>query len=223
MADESAKVPFTAWKDFDLRPGDLIKADGAYVRSWKGVPQINLDDGMEIEKIEEEFPSMEELSEGKRIQIEDIDGKQGMTDALFEATVLQIRSGSGLIFRCPNCRRVLQDGVCQVHGDVEGIADLRIKAVIDDGTGAINTIIGRSLTEKVLGKDIEKCLREVRKKMDRGIIAKHLESTLEAVPVRIRGNLVSDDNGYTLIATDIDIIEDDPAERARGFIEEWGV
>ena len=223
MADKSAKVQFTAWKDFGLRPGDIIGADGAYVRSWKGVPQINLDEGMSVEKIEEEFPSMEELDAGKKIRIEEAEGRTGMTDAVFEGIAIQIRNGSGLIFRCPDCRRVLQDGVCQVHGEVEGVPDLRIKAVIDDGTGAVNAIIGKPLTEKVLGKDIKKCLRDVKDKMDRGIIAKQIESVLEAMPVRIRGNLVSDDNGYTLIATDIDIMKENPAERARQLIEEWGV
>lgn len=223
MADESAKVQFTAWKDFGLKTGDIISADGAYVRSWKGVPQINLDEGMTIEKIEEDFPTMEELDAGKTMKIEDAENKTGMTDVIFEGTAIQIRNGSGLIFRCPNCRRVLQDGVCQVHGEVEGVPDLRIKAVIDDGTGAINTIIGKALTEKVLDKDIKKCLKEVRAKMDKGIIGKQIESVLEAMPVRIRGNLVSDDNGHTLIATDIEMVKDDPAERARHLIEEWGV
>lgn len=223
MADETAKVQFTAWKDFGLRAGDIISADGAYVRSWKGVPQINLDEGMSVEKIEEEFPSMEDLDEGKYMKIEDAEDIGGMTDVMFEGIAVQIRKGSGLIFRCPICRRVLQDGVCQVHGEVEGVPDLRIKAVIDDGTGAVNTIIGKALTEKVLNKDIEKCLKEVREKMDKGIIGKQIESLLELMPVRIRGNIVSDDNGHTLIATDIEMVESDPVERARYLIEEWGV
>ena len=223
MADETAKVPFTAWKDFGLRTGDLIRVDGAYVRSWKGVPQINIDEGMEIEKLDEEFPSIEELDAGKRMRIEEIEGKTGMTDVIFEGTVLQIRQGSGLIFRCPECRRVLTDGICPVHGDVDGVPDLRTKAVIDDGTGAINAIIGRKLTEKILGKDVDDCVKEAQKKMEKGIIAKQIKERLLLMPVSIRGNLVMDDNGYTLIATDVDIIKGDAAEKAMQLIEEWGV
>ncbi len=223
LADDSGKIPFTAWNDFGLERGDVIKVDGAYTRSWKGVPQLNIDERMSLEKTDEEFPSFEELDEAIPMKIEGIDGKGGVTDALFNAVVLQVRKGSGLIFRCPKCRRVLQDGICQVHGEVEGVPDLRIKAVIDDGTGAINAIVGRALTEKILGKNLDKCLEEARKKVDTGIIARQIDDALTARHVRIRGNIVSDDTSYTMITNDIDIEESNPVEMAEQLIEEWGV
>ncbi len=223
LADDSGKIPFTAWKDFGLERGDVIKVDGAYARSWKGVPQLNIDERMVVEKTDEEFPSFEELDKAIPMRIEDIDGKGGVTDALFDAVVLQVRKGSGLIFRCPKCRRVLQDGICQVHGEVEGVPDLRIKAVIDDGTGAINAIVGRALTEKILGKDLDRCLEEARKKVDTGTIARQIDDALTARHVRIRGNVVSDDTSYTMITNDIDIEESNSVELAKQLIEEWGV
>ncbi len=224
MADETAKVPFTAWKDFGLKVGDVIKVDGAYVRSWKGVPQINIDEGMDIEKVDEEFPSAEELDAGRLMRIEELEGRSGMTDVMFEGNILQIRQGSGLIFRCPECRRVLNNGICSLHGEIdEPVPDLRIKAVLDDGTGAINVIVGRAITERILGKDVDECVKEARKKMEKGVIAKQIAEILALMPVRVRGNVVSDDNGYTLITTDMEIIDEDPGPKAHELIEEWGV
>jgi len=44
-----------------------------------------------------------------------------------------IRSVLLIIKRCPECNRQTKSGACAEHGKVEGIYDLRIKAVCDNG------------------------------------------------------------------------------------------
>jgi ssDNA-binding replication factor A large subunit len=46
--------------------------------------------------------------------------------------ITDISAGSGLIKRGPQCKRKLTKGICTEHGKVEGVFDLRLKAVIQD-------------------------------------------------------------------------------------------
>ncbi len=223
LSDGTAKVAFTAWKDFGVESGDVIKVDGAYVREWRGTPQINLDEGMELEKIEIDFPSMDELDKGTPLRIWEAEERTGVNDALLDAVVVQVKNGSGLIFRCPECRWVLQNGMCKKHGKVEGVPDLRIKAVLDDGTGAINMVAGAEITSKLLGKSISECVKEAKEKMDHAVIFREIEEILLTRPVIVRGNIVSDDMSMTMIANEMSIKEGDPVEEAAELIEEWGV
>ncbi len=223
VADRSAKVSFTAWKDFGLNAGDVIKAEGAYVREWRNAPQINLDEGMDIEKLDIEFPSIEELDRGTPMRVWEAEERGTVNDALIKATMIQVKPGSGLIFRCPECRWVLQDGVCKKHGRVEGVPDLRIKAVIDDGTAALNMVAGKEVTSKILGKSVQECVKEAQEKMDRAVIFRELEEKILARDFRFRGNVLTDDMSTTMIVNEMDEIEENPVDAAESLIEEWGV
>ncbi|PSG96928.1 hypothetical protein BRD56_08215, partial [Thermoplasmatales archaeon SW_10_69_26] len=44
IADESGRIPYTAWEDFDFAEGDILTIDNAYVRSFRGLPQLNFGD-----------------------------------------------------------------------------------------------------------------------------------------------------------------------------------
>ena len=63
--------------------------------------------------------------------------------------------------RCPECNRALQENECSVHGNVDGVEDLRIKLIVDDGTGVVSGIFDKSLTEKILGKTYDE-LKKIR-------------------------------------------------------------
>jgi len=56
---------------------------------------------------------------------------------------VDVQSGSGLIKRCPECNRALVKGACGEHGKVEGVYDLRIKAVLDDGEKVQDILMNR--------------------------------------------------------------------------------
>ncbi len=69
-----------------------------------------------------------------------------------EATVQEIKSGSGAVERCPECNRVLTNDHCVVHLDVEGKKDLRIKAKLSNGKVVV---INGGIAEKLLDIDKE--------------------------------------------------------------------
>ncbi|NOR17256.1 DNA-binding protein, partial [candidate division WOR-3 bacterium] len=150
IGDETGKAQFTSWHDFKLKKGDVIKISGGYIKSWKGIPQLTFDEKATVKKLDESKLSGE--IQTQKIPLHMLVERHGALDIEAEGTVMEIRSGSGLIVRCPECDRVLWNDECKIHGKVEGKSDIRIKLVVDDGTGAVSTIIGRELTEKLLGK-----------------------------------------------------------------------
>lgn len=102
LGDETGKAQFSAWSDFNLKEGDIIEIIGGYVRNWRGIPQLNFDERAKVEKLESKtFPSTDDISRGRSIPIEEIAVRGGAVDALVNGIMVDIKQGSGLIFRCP--------------------------------------------------------------------------------------------------------------------------
>jgi replication factor A1 len=131
-----------------------------------------------------------------------------------------VRDGSGLIERCPECGRVVQNGQCRSHGAVDGEDDLRVKAILDDGTGTVTAILGHDLTEAVYGGGIEAAKEHARDAMDKEVVADDIREKLVGKEYRVRGQLSVDEYGANLDATEFAASDDDPAERARAALAE---
>jgi replication factor A1 len=221
MADKTGKIQFSAWHDFGLREKEVIRVKGGYVKTWRGIPQFSFDERAEVEVLSnDDMPPLKELAEKRIYQISELMDRGGAIEVTVEGVIIDVKSGSGLIFRCPECKRVLQRGVCRIHGEVEGKADLRIKAVLDDGTGALTAVMGRDITEKLLGKDVEECGRIAKEAMDQGVIRDELKNMIMATPVRITGDATMDDFGIMLISRDAQFMSLDVQKEARAMLEE---
>ncbi len=221
LADETGKAQFSAWYDFGLEEDDIVEIEGGYVRSWRGIPQFSFDDSAELEFLDDdELPPAEELREKTVMTISALAKRGGAVDAVVDAVMIDIKSGSGLIFRCPECGRVVQKGACRVHGKVEGDPDLRVKGILDDGTGALTVIANKELTEELLGYDLEKALDIAKDKMNQDVIQDELEDELIAQPLRTVGNVTSDEYGLMLIADEIQFKAVDVEEEARELLDE---
>jgi replication factor A1 len=219
MADSTGKVQFSAWHDFGLSEGDVIRIKGGYVKSWRGIPQFSFDERADITVLDEaEMPSLKELSQRQVYPIEELMERGGAIDVDVDGVIIDIKSGSGLIFRCPECKRVVQKGICRIHGEVEGKPDLRIKAVLDDGTGALTAVIGNEITEKLLGKDVAQCQKEAKEAMDTSVIGDELRTTFLATPMRIAGDATVDEFGIMLISRDARRIEKDVQAEAKAML-----
>jgi replication factor A1 len=219
MADETGKVSFTCWGAAKVKEGDVVRVSTGYLRKWRGMPQFNFD-AANVEKSKEHMPKSEDLQKPPVVSVEYLTRVGGMVDAAINGVILDVREGSGLVFRCPDCNRVLQKNICRVHGEKTGVPDLRTKAIVDDGSGAINAILNRDITEKLLGKSLDKCMKEAKKAMDQGIIKDQLFDKLVAMPVCVSGNVMSDDFGLTLIATSTEFLKSDTQAGARKMLEE---
>jgi replication factor A1 len=131
-----------------------------------------------------------------------------------------VRDGSGLIQRCPECGRVVQKGQCRTHGEVDAEDDLRVKAILDDGTGALTAILDTELTADVYGGGIEKARQAAKEAMDQEVVADEIRETIVGREARIRGNLSIDDYGANLNAESFALVAADPVARAEAFLAE---
>ena len=216
IADESARLPFTDW---DPRPeiaeGAQLRLEDVYVREFRGVPSVNLTEFTEVGPAEvtvRDDPPESDI--GAAVE------SGGMFDVVVTGNVLEVRDGSGLIQRCPECGRLADGGQCRTHGEVDAEDDLRIKAILDDGTGTVTAILGRELTERVYGGTLEDALDAARDAMDREVVADEIAQGIEGREFRVRGHLSVDDYGANLDADTFEPSDDDPADRAAAMLSE---
>ena len=113
----------------------------------------------------------------------------GADESEFEGALVDIQRGSGLIKRCPedDCTRVLQNGRCSEHGEVEGEFDLRIKGVLDDGETVQEVIFDQEMTEELTGITLEEAKERAMDALDTSVVAEDMRSEVLGTYYRVRG------------------------------------
>jgi len=218
VADESGRLPFTDWEARpELREGSELRVEEVYVREFRGVPQVNLSEYTSVTPLGR---SIDVDDEATRLPIAEAVGTGGLFDVEVVGNVLEVRDGSGLIERCPDCGRVLQNGQCRAHGDVDGEDDMRVKAIVDDGTGTVTAMLDRELTESIYGDTMEQAMTAARDAMNKEVVADEIRQRIVGREYRVRGNLSVDDYGANLEATAFERTSDDPAALATGLLTE---
>ena len=218
IADETGKVEFTAWHDFGLKEGEVITVTNAYVKGWKGIPRLSFGERGQVTRVKTKFLSAEELSQGVHKSIEELERSGGASDVIVNGTVVDIKKGTGLIFRCPECNRVVQKGICQVHGKVQQVPDLRIKVVVDDGSAAITAVMKKEVTERLTGITLKEALDEARETMDPEVVGHRFEEKLLAKPIELRGNVISDDYGLSMNVSEAKLVFPDVKTEAEALL-----
>ena len=216
LGDETARLPFTDWQAREeVTAGAELRMTDVYVREFRGVPSVNLTEFTEVSPA-----SVAVSDEAPRVTIDEAVTSGGMYDVEVLGNVLEVRDGSGLIERCPECGRLVQNGQCRSHGQVDPEDDLRIKAILDDGTATVTAILDRELTEEVYGGTLAEALEAARDAMSREVVADDIAETLVGREYRVRGHLSVDEYGANLDATEFEPSEDDPAARAADLLAE---
>ncbi len=214
-ADDKTRLPFTAWVTTpELAPGSAVEVKNIYVRSFRGVPTLNINETSTVTKLDKKL----EYKEKGRVEIGDIASKDGAYDIVIEGNILSIRPGSGLISRCPECSRVIQKGTCRVHGKVDEKMDMRIKAIIDDGTGAMTLVLDAPLTKKIAGYTTEDAKNLAKAAMSQKAVEDEIKKKLLGKILSARGNTSKGEFGSTLVAIDVWEPPDTNKEKAAKFL-----
>ncbi|RRJ28172.1 Single-stranded DNA binding protein [Halocatena pleomorpha] len=218
LGDDTARLPFTDWDvHATIEAGASVRLDDCYVRKHRGVPSVNVSEFTTVTPLDrsiavtETAPTMElgtAITEGSTFDVE------------LRGTVIDVRDGSGLIQRCPECNRVIQNGQCRSHGAVSGVDDLRVKAIFDDGTGTATVVLGREQTERVYGGTLADAREQARDAMDKDVVTTAIAAEIVGLEHRVRGSLSVDDYGATLDATEFEPLTDDPTDRAQALLTE---
>jgi len=173
LGDESGTIKFVAFQSSDLpelEEGAVYRLGNVVTDEYEGRFSVKLNRTTSIEHLEEEIEVGDDSTE-------------------VEGALVDIQRGSGLIKRCPEegCTRVLQNGRCSEHGEVEGEFDLRIKAVIDDGEEVHEVIFDQETTEQLTGVTLEEAKEMAMDALDTSVVADEMEASVLGTYYRVRG------------------------------------
>ncbi|MBA1341989.1 MAG: hypothetical protein C5S52_00065 [ANME-2 cluster archaeon] len=117
---------------------------------------------------------------GKNALINELDEdiEVGFTTTEFTGAMVRIKDSSGLIRRCPICNRALTKGTCMEHGNVDGIYDLRIIAVMDDGVSVQEALFNREITESISGITLDEAKEMAVDALDHSVVLDEMKKQL---------------------------------------------
>ena len=173
VGDPSGRLKFTKWAKSDLprlEEGNSYQLRNVVTDEYQGSYSIKLNRTTEIESIEEPI-------------------EVGDDTAVIEGALVDVQRGSGLIKRCPDegCTRVLQNGRCAEHGEVDGTFDLRIKGVIDDGDHVQEVIFDQAATEAVSDISLTDAQDMAMDALDTDVVAEEIRNRTLGRYYRIEG------------------------------------
>ena len=210
LADRSGVLAFTSWTDFGLQAGEAVRIAGAYVREFRRRRSVVLDERSLVTRFESrELPEPAEILSAPPRTVADVEESGGGEAVCIEGTVVGLLPPSGLVYRCRTCRRIVQAGICRVHGQVVPVADLRARLVVDDGTGGATVSAGRAATEALWGVGLAEVLERAKLLPDRALLEQQLLDAVVGRRLKVRGAAVHDDFGVTIDPESVEAVEVD--------------
>ncbi|WP_226022500.1 replication factor A [Halomicrobium salinisoli] len=173
LGDETGTIKFTKWSKSDLpelEEGKVYDLRNVVTDEYEGRFSVKLNRTTTIEELDEDIEVGDDSIE-------------------VEGALVDIQSGSGLIKRCPeeDCTRVLQNGRCSEHGEVEGEFDLRIKGVLDDGDEVTEVIFDEEATEALTGITLEEAQEMAMDALDTTVVADEMREKVLGRYYRVTG------------------------------------
>ena len=173
LGDETGRIKFTAWAKSDLptlEEGEVYHLGNVVTDEYEGQYSVKLNRTTTIEEADEAIEVGDNTTE-------------------IEGALVDMQSGSGLIKRCPEdgCTRVLQNGRCSEHGEVEGTFDLRVKGVMDDGRAVNEVIFNQEMTEELTGITLDEAKERAMDALDTSVVADDIRDEILGNYYRISG------------------------------------
>ena len=223
LADETGKMDYTAWDDFGLKEGNAYKFSNCYTKLWRGRVQLNFGKNTHVESIRDDrIPPLQEVTQDTLLTVDRLTLMGGAPGARVEGVIVGVRKGSGLVFRCPECNRVLMKTICITHGKIQGIPDLRIKGILDDGYGALYFIASREVTEQIINMTLDECKQLASERMDAGAVQDIIEQKAIGLNVSVSGDVFTDDYGTTMLVQSLDLVDRDVTNEAAELLKVLG-
>lgn len=193
LGDETGTIKFTKWAKSDLptlHEDRVYRLGNVVTDEYQGRYSVKLNRTTTIEEV-------------------DIEMEVGDDSTEVEGALVDIQSGSGLIKRCPeeDCTRVLQNGRCSEHGEVEGEFDLRIKGVIDDGDTVQEVLFDRDATEELTGITLEEAKDQAMDALNTSVVGDEIREQTLGRYYRVAGPVI----GRYLLVDEMEEIDDFPA------------
>ncbi len=176
LGDESGQIKFVSFSTSDLPlldEGAVYQLGNVVTDEYDGRFSVKLNRTTNIEQLDAEIEVGDNTTE-------------------IEGALVDIQRGSGLIKRCPqeDCTRVLQNGRCSEHGEMDGEFDLRIKGVLDDGSTIQELVFDREATEELTDISLERAKEMAMDALDTSVVTDEMKATTLGRYYRVRGPML---------------------------------
>tara|TARA_B100001778_G_scaffold120045_2_gene98591 strand:+ start:2571 stop:4274 length:1704 start_codon:yes stop_codon:yes gene_type:complete len=229
VADPTGKCRCSIWFeppfDFESTPV-VVRLKGVRVRAWQGIPDITVDDDTQIEVLAA-APWGDDIDLANNVvevALKDLSSGASRVGISTTGNVISIREDSGIISRCSECRRVLRDGECSVPSctSYEGVDDVRLRMVLDDGHSTISLIVNKIATESLIGMNQEQISSNI---VENGtmVFVQELRERLLGRKLRANGRTIVDEQGAMLLSDDVELVDADSVLAAAELRAKWGV
>ncbi len=223
VMDPTGRCRLTAWCEIDPKPGDFLHLVNARVQFWQGSPDLVIDNLDQVSNLTDApWEAIDPEQHWVEIKLSDLVTSGSRRGIKTNGTIVAIRSDSGIILRCPECRRILRESACVDHGVQHGVEDLRLKFVIDNGVHNAPLIMSKEPSEKLLGMSQDMIKEKISKSSHADFLTETRNNYL-ARKVSINGRSLVDSQGAMILAEEVifDSISNESA--AKLVMEEWGV
>ena len=175
VIDPTGRCRLTAWCEIEPGRGDFLHLTGARVQYWQGSPDLVIDDISQVANLSDApWEPIDPEVHWVEVDLTSMVNGGSRRGISTSGTVVTVRPDSGIIERCPECRRVLRDGACAEHGPQRGEEDLRLRFVIDDGISNASLLLSKDASEAFLGTDQESVKQEISKLGSDGLSLIHI-------------------------------------------------
>ena len=223
VMDPTGRCRLTSWGEMNPEPGSFLHLTGARVQFWQGSPDLVVDSADQVVDLSD--PPWEKIDPADHwveVDLTTLLGGGSRRGIRTSGTVVAIGNNSGIIERCPDCRRVLRDGACADHGPQRGEEDVRIRLVLDNGVSNASLLIGKDATESFTGMDQDQIKDAINANTQSGYLATLRERFL-ARKLTINGRAMVDGQGAILMADTVEVDTQTPEEAAKAVMNRWGV
>ena len=137
-----------------------------------------------------------------------------------QGTIVSIREDSGIIYRCPECRRVLRDGECAIHG-------LRMEIWMLDCVWFL-TMVNRRFPycQQICNRNIAwNEQADISSNVSENGSMQFIQDLRERLLGRellANGRTIVDEQGAMLLSDDVELIETDSVLAASELRSKWG-
>ena len=223
VMDPTGRCRLTSWGEMSPEPGAFLHLKGARVQYWQGSPDLVIDSAEQVIDLSDPpWDAIDPADHWVEVDLTDLVNGGSRRGIRTSGTVVAIANNSGIIERCPECRRVMRDGECAEHGPQRGEEDVRLRFVLDDGVSNASTLIGKEATEVLTGMDQGQIRDAIDASTRAGFIATLRERFL-ARKLHINGRAMVDTQGAILMADSVEVDTRTPEEAANEVMARWGV
>ena len=227
IADPTGQCRVSAWTDLPIDDSSLpmtVRITDARVRTWQGIPDVTIDREEQL-TILEEAPWEGDLDlENLKIEVplnELVSGPSRVGIAT-RGTIISVREDSGIIMRCPECRRVLREGQCIEHGAVEGKEDVRLRLVLDDNAATCALLVAKDAALALLATDHATMIDEIQANGSMAYVQK-IRDLLLGREVDVTGRIINDGQGAMILSDGVTYVESDTGLIATELRAKWGL